>query len=27
VHVKGTQQGLAGTACQVTASEIKVQNQ
>jgi hypothetical protein len=27
VHVKGTQQGLSGNACQVTASEIKVQNQ
>lgn len=26
VHVKGTQQGLAGAACQVAASEIKVQN-
>jgi len=26
VHVKGTQQGLSGSACQVTASEIKVQN-
>jgi hypothetical protein len=25
VHVKGTQQGMAGNACQVTASEIKVQ--
>ena len=27
VHVKGTQQGMAGSACQVTASEIKVQSQ
>ena len=27
VHVKGTQQGLSGTACQVNATEIKVQNQ
>lgn len=27
VHVKGTQQGVAGSACQVTASEIKVQSQ
>ena len=27
VHVKGTQQGMSGAACQVTASEIKVQNQ
>jgi hypothetical protein len=26
VHVKGTQQGLSGSACQVSASEIKVQN-
>jgi hypothetical protein len=26
VHVKGTQQGMAGAACQVTASEIMVQN-
>lgn len=26
VHVKGTQQGMAGAACQVNASEIKVQN-
>jgi hypothetical protein len=26
VHVKGTQQGMSGTACQVNASEIKVQN-
>ncbi|HET9315628.1 MAG TPA: carboxypeptidase-like regulatory domain-containing protein [Vicinamibacteria bacterium] len=25
VHVKGTQQGMAGNACQVSASEIKVQ--
>jgi hypothetical protein len=27
VHVKGTQQGMAGNACQVNASEIMVQNQ
>jgi hypothetical protein len=27
VHVKGTQQGMAGAACQVNASEIKVQGQ
>jgi hypothetical protein len=27
VHVKGTQQGMAGSACQVNASEIKVQSQ
>lgn len=27
VHVKGTQQGMAGSACQVNASEVKVQNQ
>lgn len=27
VHVKGTQQGMAGNACQVNASEIKVQSQ
>ncbi len=27
VHVKGTQQGMAGTACQVSATEIKVQGQ
>lgn len=26
VHVKGTQQGMSGSACQVSASEIKVQN-
>jgi hypothetical protein len=26
VHVKGTQQGLSGSACQVSATEIKVQN-
>ena len=26
VHVKGTQIGLSGTACQVQASEVKVQN-
>jgi hypothetical protein len=26
VHVKGTQQGLSGSACQVSASEIKVQS-
>jgi len=26
VHVKGTQQGPSGSACQVNASEIKVQN-
>jgi hypothetical protein len=26
VHVKGTQQGMAGSACQVTASEVKIQN-
>lgn len=26
VHVKGTQQGMSGTACQVNASEIMVQN-
>jgi hypothetical protein len=26
VHVKGTQQGPSGSACQVSASEIKVQN-
>jgi hypothetical protein len=26
VHVKGTQQGMSGNACQVSASEIKVQS-
>jgi hypothetical protein len=26
VHVKGTQQGMSGSACQVNASEIKVQS-